>query len=127
MAALQSLFAADIKGVRGDDSLEWLGVENSLQAATVSSAQALARGVTNARAELDGVIGKYAPAWPVNQLPPIDRNVLRIALFELLHTPTVPRKTAINEAVELAKLWQRQFRPVHQRRAGLSHGGARSR
>lgn len=105
MAALQSLFAADIKGVRGDDSLEWLGVENSLQAATVSSAQALARGVTNARAELDGVIGKYAPAWPVNQLPPIDRNVLRIALFELLHTPTVPRKTAINEAVELAKLF----------------------
>ncbi len=105
MAALQSLFAADIKGERGDGSLEWLGVENSLQAATVSFAQALARGVTATRVELDGVIGKYAPAWPVSQLPTIDRNVLRIALFELLHTPTVPRKTAINEAVELAKLF----------------------
>ena len=54
-------------------------------------------------AELDDIIGKYAPAWPVNQLPLIDRNVLRIALYELLHTPRVPPKTAINEAVELAK------------------------
>ena len=103
MAALQSLFAADIRGDRGDVSLEWLGVENSLKAASINFAQSLACGVTDTLAELDDIIGKYAPAWPVNQLPLIDRNVLRIALFELLHTPRVPPKTAINEAVELAK------------------------
>ena len=52
---------------------------------------------------MDGVITRYAPAWPVDQLSVIDRNILRMALFELIYTPGIPRKTAINEAVELAK------------------------
>ena len=103
MAALQSLFAADVKGNRGEASLEWLSGENSLTAAWLDFAEVLARGVTDTRPELDDVIQRYAPAWPVDQLPLVDRNILRIALYELLHTPKVPRKTAINEAVELAK------------------------
>ena len=105
MAALQSLFAADIRGDRGEASLEWLGVENSLQAASMDFANALARGVTDSRPELDQYIQRHAPAWPVDQLPLVDRNILRIALYELLHSPEVPHKTAINEAVELAKLF----------------------
>ena len=105
MAALQSLFAADIKGGSGAASLEWLVSENSLQASSVDFAEVLSRGVTESRSELDDVIHRYAPAWPVDQLPLIDRNILRIALFELLYTPNVPRKTAINEAVELAKIF----------------------
>ena len=105
MVALQSLFAADIKGDRGEVSLEWLGSENSLKTSSVGFAKVLAQGVTDARAELDELIRRYAPAWPVSQLPVIDRNILRIALFELLHTTRVPRKTAINEAVELAKVF----------------------
>ena len=56
------------------------------------------------RQELDRVIAKYAPEWPVDQLAIIDRNVLRLALFELgSRTPTRPAKVVINEAVELAK------------------------
>jgi len=105
MAALQSLFAADIRGESGEASLEWLGVENSLQAASMDFADALARGVTNTRCELDQHIQRHAPAWPVNQLALVDRNILRIALYELLHSPEVPHKTAINEAVELAKVF----------------------
>ena len=105
MAALQSLFAADIRGDRGEASLEWLGVENSLRAASMDFAQALARGVTNSRCELDQYIQRHAPAWPVDQLALVDRNILRIALYELLHSPEVPHKTAINEAVELAKVF----------------------
>tara|TARA_B100000315_G_scaffold205057_1_gene198662 strand:+ start:28 stop:297 length:270 start_codon:yes stop_codon:yes gene_type:complete len=54
---------------------------------------------------LDNVIERYAPAWPVDQLSLVDRNILRIALFELLFTPQIPRKTAINEAVELANVF----------------------
>ena len=54
---------------------------------------------------MDNVITRYAPAWPVSQLSVIDRNILRIALFELIYTPGTPRKTAINEAVELAKIF----------------------
>ncbi len=105
MAALQSLFAADIRGDSGEASLEWLGVENSLQAASMAFADVLARGVTNSRSELDQYIHRHAPAWPVDQLPLVDRNILRIALYELLHSPEVPHKTAINEAVELAKIF----------------------
>ena len=54
---------------------------------------------------LDYVITRYAPAWPVNQLSVIDRNILRLSLFELIYTPRTPKKTAINEAVELAKIF----------------------
>ena len=105
MAALQSLFAADVRGEGAESSLDWLAEEDLLQATTVKFAACLVRGVTNSCADLDGVIQRYAPAWPVAQLPLVDRNILRIALFELIHTPNVPRKTAVNEAVELAKVF----------------------
>ena len=105
MAALQSLFATDVTGDRGEVSLEWLDSEDTLGSAAVGFAQVLVRGVTDNRPELDSIIQRYAPAWPVDQLSLVDRNILRIALFEMLHTPKVPRKTAINEAVELAKVF----------------------
>ena len=60
-------------------------------------------GVETKRSCLDSVIQRYAPAWPVNQLSIVDRNILRIALFELLYHDDTPPKTAVNEAVELAK------------------------
>ena len=103
MAALQSLFAADVKGDPRENSLEWLTEENSLREDSVDFADQLVNGVTNARPFLDELIQRHAPAWPVDQLALVDRNILRIALFELLHNPNVPHKTAINEAVELAK------------------------
>ena len=105
MAALQSLFAEDVKGNDAETSLEWLAGEDLLQAATVKFALSLVRGVADTRSDLDDVIQRYAPAWPVAQLSLVDRNILRIALFELLNTPKVPRKTAVNEAVELAKIF----------------------
>ena len=52
---------------------------------------------------MDQTILHYAPAWPVAQLPAVDRNILRIALFELKYHQETPNKTAVNEAVELAK------------------------
>jgi N utilization substance protein B len=68
-------------------------------------ANRLLRGVFDNCPDLDGLISRYAPAWPVSQLSLIDRNILRIALFELLHNPGTPKKTAINEAVALAKVF----------------------
>ena len=102
-AALQSLFAADVRGVWDNPPLEWLDEDEDLPDRTAEFAQELLSGVSDSRSGLDQVITRYAPAWPVNQLSVIDRNILRIALFELLYTPGTPRKTAINEAVELAK------------------------
>ena len=65
----------------------------------------LLRGVVARRADLDLVIGKAAPEWPLERIAPLDRNVLRVGLYELLFgdRETVPAKVAINESIELAK------------------------
>ena len=104
-AALQSLFAADVRGIWNDPPLEWLDEDEDLPENSIEFAQELLGGVAKNRLGLDNVITRYAPAWPVSQLSVIDRNILRIALFELMYTPGTPRKTAINEAVELAKIF----------------------
>ncbi len=66
--------------------------------------QDLIDGVIAKIPELDAALQPIAPGWPIDQIARIDRNVLRIGLFELLHrADTVPPKVAINEAVELAK------------------------
>lgn len=64
----------------------------------------LANGVIKEQADLDSKIAPLAPEWPLDQIARIDRNVLRLGLYELLHrAQEVPPKVAINEAVELAK------------------------
>lgn len=71
-------------------------------AAHAAYCDALVRGVWAARESLDTVVGRIAPEWPVVQMSPIDRNVLRIALWEMAGD-VVPVRVAINEAVELAR------------------------
>ena len=65
----------------------------------------LVTGVVQKLNEIDKIIEKAAPEWPINQINIIDRNVLRIGLYELLYSDkiAVPPKVAINEAIELAK------------------------
>ena len=71
-----------------------------------SYAQELVRGVLANRTAIDGLIQLRAPLWPLAQMSAVDRNVLRIGLYESLYSnATVPLRTAINEAVELAKLF----------------------
>lgn len=65
----------------------------------------LVRGVLENRADLDHLISKFAPEYPVDQLAIVDRNILRLAFYELKNMGDVPVKVAINEAVELAKLY----------------------
>lgn len=60
-------------------------------------------GVLDTQAELDVLIHEHAPDWPVDQMAIIDRNILRIAIFELTVSQKTPLKVVINEAVELAK------------------------
>jgi N utilization substance protein B len=65
----------------------------------------LAKGVIEYLPQLDAIIAKAAPEWPINQITIVDRNVLRLGLFELLYgdKEAVPPKVAINEAIELGK------------------------
>ncbi len=65
----------------------------------------LVEGVLQFKEHLDGLIQRHAPEWPIEQMAPIDRNILRMALFEFGIDGQTPIKVAINEAVELAKLF----------------------
>ena len=60
-------------------------------------------GVLGRQGEIDGIITHYAPEWPIEQITVVDRNILRIGVYELKWVPNIPSKVAINEAIELAK------------------------
>ena len=74
-------------------------------------AWSLAKGVHTYRTYIDNVVGELAPEWPIQQIAAVDRNVLRIAIYELLFSPEIPPKVAINEAVELAKMFGAESSP----------------
>lgn len=65
----------------------------------------LAEGVEEHLTEIDDTIGGVSENWSVSRMPFVDRNILRIAAYELLYEPDVPASVAINEAVELAKVY----------------------
>lgn len=71
--------------------------------AVVGYASQLVVGVEEHSADIDARIGRYADRWALDRMPVVDRNLLRLALFELLWIPDVPVPVVINEAVELAK------------------------
>lgn len=71
-------------------------------------ASQLVNGVWAHREELDRIISESAPDWKIERMPAIDRNLMRIALFEMLHLEESPTAVAINEAVELAKMYSTQ-------------------
>ena len=63
----------------------------------------LVKGVLKQQKEIDDYIKKYAPEWPISQITLVDRNVLRIGIYELIYDKDIPSRVAINEAIELAK------------------------
>ena len=63
----------------------------------------LVDGVGDHRAELDELIERHARGWALDRIAPLERNILRVAMYELLHRPDVPAEVAIDEAVETAK------------------------
>ncbi|MDP9364499.1 MAG: transcription antitermination factor NusB [Chloroflexota bacterium] len=101
--ALQLLYELDIAGHGVDEVLTHTFAEQPTPAGVRAHVERLVRGVLASREEIDPYIAAAAPAFPLPQLPAIDRNVLRLAIYELLREPEVPPKAAINEAVELAK------------------------
>jgi transcription antitermination protein NusB len=60
-------------------------------------------GTVRERTELDELIERHASGWSLSRIAPLERNILRVALYELLHRPDVPAEVAIDEAVEAAK------------------------
>lgn len=101
--ALQVLFEVDLAGHDAAEALAWRVEEAALAVDGVDFARELVQGVLTNRDKIDSIIQAWAPAWPVPQIAVIDRNILRIAIFEIILDNKVPVKAAINEAVELAK------------------------
>ena len=105
---LQTLFEWDIRNLPADaarDALKRNAAEFAPGAADLPFMDDLLTGSISRRNDLDLVIEKAAPEWPLARIAPVDRNVLRLGLYELLFSDRqkVPAKVAINEAIELAK------------------------
>jgi N utilization substance protein B len=105
IAVLQALYEADVSGHDPVAALERLCGEESLTGAQAQFARDLLTGVIEKRPAIDDVIRQAAPQWPVDQISAIDRNILRLAIREILMNNGAPIRAAINEAVELAKLY----------------------
>lgn len=104
--AMQSLFEWDFRG-NPTAALPAI-VEHNLAEfapglAETEFTKKLVNGVIDNLAAIDELITKYAPSWPIGQITIVDRNILRIGMFELKLNSDVPPKVAINEAIELAK------------------------
>jgi len=101
--ALQVLYEVDLANHVTEEVVDRLMAEQALSEENRFFIRGLVNGVLNNIDKLDDYIRKFAIAWPVDQLSLIDRNILRIAIYEILMEKIVPLKVAINEAIELAK------------------------
>ncbi len=103
--ALQTLFEVDSVNHPVEQVLPRRLEEENLESEGEAFTRELVQGVLSQQPQLDSLIARFAPEWPVDQLAIIDRNILRLAFYELLNLGDVPVKVAINEAVELAKIY----------------------
>lgn len=105
MVALQALYEIDATGHPPGEVLSARFQMESLSTEARGFAQELVTGVLAHQTEIDRLIQRYAPAWPVAQMAIIDRNILRIAIYEFVIARRTSPAVAINEAVELGKLF----------------------
>ena len=106
--AMQSLYEWDFRGKKNEELPEIIKRNIGEFAAGLEETEFISQlvdGTIQHLAELDKIIEKAAPQWPLDQIAIVDRNVLRLGLYELLfgNREEVPPKVAINEAIELAK------------------------
>jgi N utilization substance protein B len=101
--ALQALFELDTVGHPADKAVERAVESADADPEARKFALELVRGVLGNREQIDQTIEQTAPAWPLDQIAAVDRNILRLAIYEILIDNRVPMRAAINEAVELAK------------------------
>ena len=104
IVAFQALFEADESRHPQDQVLDFQLSRAGLDPEAEEFARDLVRGVQDRCAEIDAVIEQHAPAFPLSEMAPVDRSVLRLAIYEVLFdNRRAPLRVAINEAVEIAK------------------------
>ena len=105
IVALQALYEVDCTGHKADEVVTRLLTDAGLSEENAVFARDVVSGVIQNMENIDHTIQSFASAWPVEQMPKVDRNILRLAIFEILLDNRVPVKVSINEAVELAKMF----------------------
>jgi N utilization substance protein B len=103
VAALQALYEADNSGHLASQALGRIVAGQRVPADSAAFAKQLLEGVLAQQDEIDQMIARTATAWPIQQLPAVDRNIIRLAIWELLQENATPVNAVISEAVELAK------------------------
>ena len=101
--AIQILYQADVAGVPFSEAFATYEGYFNPSPKVLSFARELVNGVAEKQEEIDKVIERYSKNWKLSRMSAIDRNILRLATYELLFRPDIPPKVSINEAVELAK------------------------
>jgi N utilization substance protein B len=101
--ALKILFQVDVGRMPVEEAIANTTEQPDVSAEAAEFAAQLARGTTGRRGEIDRLLSVFAVDWPVERMANIDRNILRLAVYELLLVPDVPTSVTVNEAVELAK------------------------
>ncbi|MCA9925580.1 MAG: transcription antitermination factor NusB [Anaerolineales bacterium] len=102
---LETLYEYDIAKHPPGEILQHRLQDQPMESVGIEFASYLIQGVIDHHVDMDKLITRYAPEWPLEQMAVIDRNILRIAIFEFLVDGETPVKVAINEAVELAKTY----------------------
>ena len=101
--ALQMLYENDVSGTAPAEMFERSDDLHKAAPSLRDFTQRLVSGTLANREALDAIISKQADHWRLVRMPVVDRNILRLALFELLHEPSTPRPVVIDEALEIAK------------------------
>ena len=101
--ALQMLFENDIAGTAPDEMFRRNAELQKAPEGMREFTERLVEGTLAHRERLDDIITRQADHWRLARMPIVDRNILRLALFELLHEPATPRPVVIDEALEIAK------------------------
>ena len=101
--ALQVLYQIDLTGLETAPALELFCEHFEVSKKSMPYTRLLVQGVIDNRQELDSLIGTHAENWRPERMSVIDRNILRLALYELRYQNDVPPKVVINEAIEVAK------------------------
>ena len=103
--ALKALFAYDVGKNEPGMIMELLFEEEIIDTTSKEFSVYLVEGVIENMATIDQMIKKYALEWALDRMPAVDRNIMRVALFEILFSPDIPKAVIINEAIELAKAY----------------------
>lgn len=101
--ALQMLFQLDVTGATPPEIFRHFWTDQHVDDATRAFSERLVSGVHEQREQTDRMIARCAEHWRIERMAVVDRNVLRIALYEMLHDPRTPPAVAIDEAIEVAK------------------------